>query len=69
MGLQENASKYMRMDDVRIEDDDVVSSKNPGLGGSDGSRKFVFGCAIFASLNSVLLGYGEFLLFFLFIFI
>lgn len=57
-GLQENgnggAQKYRRMD----------SEENPEVsdgGNNNSSRKYVLACAIFASLNSVLLGYGLYL--------
>lgn len=52
-------SKYVRMDDVLP----------PEQEGEDGgvrvrerqsSRRYVFACSVFASLNSVLLGYGKF---------
>lgn len=52
-----SAGKYRRMD-AQLEDDEQKSNilEVKGSGSSD-SRKYVLVCAIFASLNSVLLGY------------
>lgn len=74
MGLQENGNgemglsgvplgsknKYMRMDSEMsqmIEEDDASQSHHHQL--SNSTKKYVFACAVFASLNSVLLGYGK----------
>ncbi|KAG8385596.1 hypothetical protein BUALT_Bualt03G0061600 [Buddleja alternifolia] len=70
MSLQENGKeggrKYRRMDLDTIEEDDdddvcvSVSVSHPfqhNNGNKDNSHKYVMACAIFASLNSVLLGY------------
>ncbi|XP_033516976.1 probable polyol transporter 4 isoform X1 [Nicotiana tomentosiformis] len=57
MGIQENGNggvlKYKRMDSDTVEEDGVLCEEK----GNDSSRKYVLVCAIFASLNSVLLGY------------
>ena len=50
-------NKYKRMDSDATEEDlalysEGITNKNHN------TKKFVFLCAIFASLNSVLLGYG-----------
>jgi hypothetical protein len=56
-------SKYVRMDDVLPQE-----QEEDGVGGGGGgvrvrrshsSRRYVFACSVFASLNSVLLGYGN----------
>lgn len=53
-----SAGKYRRMD-AQFEGDEQESNILEAKGsGSCDSRKYVLGCAIFASLNSVLLGYG-----------
>ncbi|KAL2475411.1 putative polyol transporter 4 [Abeliophyllum distichum] len=62
MGLQENGSvgfkKYRKMDSDTIEDDDgVFVSYQDNVNQNSSSRRYVMACAIFASLNSVLLGY------------
>ena len=49
-----NKNKYKRMESDDATEEDI----------NHDSRKFVFACAIFASLNSVLLGYGSFFFFF-----
>lgn len=60
MGFQENengsSKKYMWMNPKKMEEENhVVSYKENG---NRSSNKYVLVCAIFASLNSVLLGYG-----------
>lgn len=50
-------NKYKRMDSDAVEEDVALSSEGMPKK-KNTSRNFVFGCAIFASLNSVLLGYG-----------
>ncbi|KAK0579210.1 hypothetical protein LWI29_022894 [Acer saccharum] len=61
MGFQENGNKYKRMDGEGNEEEDLTLSNNQEQGfvdnGDQRANKFVFACAIFASLNSVLLGY------------
>lgn len=73
MGVQENGSgdmgmsavplgsknKYRRMDSDYTDDDDleVVPYKQTQQERSNSTRKYVFACAVFASLNNVLLGY------------
>ncbi|KAK4858092.1 hypothetical protein QYF36_010941 [Acer negundo] len=61
MGFQENGNKYKRMDGGGNEEEDLTLSNNQEQGvvdnGDQRANKFVFACAIFASLNSVLLGY------------
>ena len=57
-------NKYKRMDSDFVEED--LASYNDGMEmtrKNSNSKKFVFLCAIFASLNSVLLGYGMSFLF------
>lgn len=54
-------NKYKRMDSELTDDmeldDDAVSRHHQQLERSRTTRKYVFACAVFASLNSVLLGY------------
>ncbi|KAL0353126.1 UNVERIFIED_CONTAM: hypothetical protein Sangu_0893900 [Sesamum angustifolium] len=66
MGVQENGKgpgqKYVRMaSDTAAAEEEVVSVSHPSQENgkkSSGSSKYVMACAILASLNSVLLGYG-----------
>lgn len=74
MGVQENGNgemgfsgiplgtknKYRRMDSELSEASDDASHHRHQEGRSKNTRKYVFACAVFASLNSVLLGYGMF---------
>uniref|UniRef100_A0A3Q7JSR7 Major facilitator superfamily (MFS) profile domain-containing protein n=2 Tax=Solanum subgen. Lycopersicon TaxID=49274 RepID=A0A3Q7JSR7_SOLLC len=46
-------NKYKRMDSVFTDDDDQYQLEKR----KKSTRKYVFGCAVFASLNNVLLGY------------
>lgn len=66
MGIQENGNggllKYKRMDSDGMEEDVAVLCEDKRNDMS--SRKYVLVCAIFASLNSVLLGYGWYIYFF-----
>jgi hypothetical protein len=62
-GFLGRQNKYVRMDDVspspspeHEEDSGAVRA-----GGSRSSTRYVFACSVFASLNSVLLGYGTYL--------
>ncbi|GFY91850.1 major facilitator superfamily protein [Actinidia rufa] len=62
MALQENGQggnrKYKRMDsDILEGGEDVSNFDNHQLGKSNSTKKYVLAYAIFASLNSVLLGY------------
>ncbi|GLU23040.1 hypothetical protein SLE2022_390740 [Rubroshorea leprosula] len=63
MGFQENEKKYKRMDSSDGAEEEIVLSNNEKLeesviqSVSNDTRKYVIACAIFASLNSVLLGY------------
>lgn len=50
-------NKYRRMDSELDEDHDDDPLHHQG-DASSSTRKYVFACAVFASLNSVLLGYG-----------
>lgn len=58
--------KYRRMDAPIAEEEEEVDEGGGGAGAmakgmrTSESRRYVFACAVFASLNSVLLGYGEF---------
>lgn len=61
MGLVENGksghSKYVRMDSDFVEGENL----QPGPAektNNKSTKKYVLACAMFASLNSVLLGYG-----------
>lgn len=67
--MQENVNggpgdngKYKRMDADATEEDIVLSNNDQQQEGivieNRDTTKYVFACAIFASLNSVLLGYG-----------
>ncbi|MBA0698055.1 hypothetical protein Goari_021564 [Gossypium aridum] len=59
-----NKSKYKRMDsELSDEFDDEASNHYNELERKKSIRKYVLACAIFASLNNVLLGYGKFFLF------
>lgn len=79
MGTQENGSKEMRLslggnnkykrmdsqmtnDDTFGEDYDSVSHQRQ-MERRKTTRKYVFACSVFASLNNVLLGYGNVILF------
>ena len=48
-------NKYKRMSSELTEDEGFDHQKER----TRSTRKYVFACAVFASLNSVLLGYGE----------
>lgn len=55
-------NKYRRMDSDLNDDNDgveVVPYKQTQQERSSSTRKYVFACAVFASLNNVLLGYGN----------
>lgn len=61
MGVQENGNKYRRMDAAGNEEDNSLTQspeQEEGFDKSGSTRKYVLACAFFASLNSVLLGYG-----------
>lgn len=61
MGVQENGNKYRRMDAGGNEEDNSLTQsqeQEEGFDRSGSTKKYVLACAIFASLNSVLLGYG-----------
>ena len=53
-------NKYRRMNSELREDNDDASHKQRQEDRSNGTRKYVLACAVFASLNSVLLGYGTY---------
>lgn len=66
VGVQENGNgetgvalgsknRYRRMDSELTEDDDIHFPEDR----SETTRKYVLACAVFASLNNVLLGYGK----------
>lgn len=71
MGVQETGddenkgtkNKYRRMDseltDYGNNDPEVVQYNQTQRQRSKRTRKYVFACAVFASLNNVLLGYGK----------
>jgi hypothetical protein len=61
-------NKYVRMDDVLPSEHEGDDGGGGGGGGGavhvrgrQSSRRYVFACSVFASLNSVLLGYGKLL--------
>lgn len=61
MEFQENGkggNKYMRMDSVIIQEDDIIDQQDKT---NDNTKRYVIACAVFASLNSVLLGYGRYI--------
>lgn len=74
MGFQENGNgemglsgiplgvknKYKRMNSELPEDNDDVLHQQQVDERRSSTRKYVLACAIFASLNNVLLGYGMF---------
>lgn len=67
MGFEKNGKQqYVRMDSDAAQEEVDHPKKGSAKDVNNDSRKFVFACAIFASLNSVLLGYG--LCFFILIF-
>lgn len=45
-------TKYIKMSSDPVEDDEGLQNKRYE------TKKYIFACAVFASLNSVLLGYG-----------
>lgn len=63
MEFQENGkggNKYRRMDSVLIEEDiDLTNGDINQQQRTNNTKRYVIACAIFASLNSVLLGYGR----------
>lgn len=61
MEFQENGkggNKYRRMDSVIIQEDDIIDQQDKT---NDNTKRYVIACAVFASLNSVLLGYGRYI--------
>lgn len=82
MGVQENGNigdiglsgvslgsknKYKRMDsEMKEDEDDDALHHHQEEDRRSRTKKYVFACAVFASLNSVLLGYGKCFLFFIF---
>lgn len=54
MGVKD---KYERMDSLEEEEDEGLEVK--WMQRRRGTKKYVYACALFASLNSILLGYGE----------
>lgn len=63
MGLSRGKNKYRRMDSELTDFDDDIDEASQHhhlqLERIKTTRKYVFACAVFASLNSVLLGYGK----------
>ncbi|KAL6649226.1 hypothetical protein ACP70R_013450 [Stipagrostis hirtigluma subsp. patula] len=53
-------SKYVRMGDVLPQEQEGVDGGGVRVRQRQSSKRYVFSCSVFASLNSVLLGYGEF---------
>lgn len=51
-------SRYERMDSDLAEEDEAVISHHQQGKKQGSAHKYVLACAVFASLNSVLLGYG-----------
>jgi hypothetical protein len=60
-GFLGRQNKYVRMDDVSPSPEHDEDSGAVRAGGSRSSTRYVFACSVFASLNSVLLGYGTYL--------
>lgn len=57
-GFLGRKNRYARVDDVLPQEpEDGGGVRVRGVGGS--CRRYVFACSVFASLNHVLLGYGE----------
>ena len=52
-------SRYMRMDDVLPPEQEGEEDGGVRVRERQSSRRYVFACSVFASLNSVLLGYGN----------
>ena len=52
-----NNNKYRRMDEADLEEIDIVSEYEAQILRRSTTKKFVMASAVFASLNSVLLGY------------
>lgn len=50
-------NKYERMDSLEEEEDEDLEVK--WMQRRRSTKKYVYACALFASLNSILLGYGE----------
>lgn len=63
MGLSDfplgSKNKYKRMDSEFTDYDDGDNDHYQLEKRKKSTRKYVFGCAVFASLNNVLLGYGK----------
>lgn len=57
-GFLGRKSKYVRMDDV-LPQEHEEDGGGVRVRRSQSSRGYVFACSVFASLNSVLLGYGN----------
>lgn len=66
VGLNNIKNKYRRMDSPDLsESDNVISDFEAQNVRKSSTKKFVMASAVFASLNSVLLGYGKLVNFFL----
>jgi len=52
-------SRYVRMDDVLPPEQEGEEDGGVRVRERQSSRRYVFACSVFASLNSVLLGYGN----------
>uniref|UniRef100_A0ACD5WII9 Uncharacterized protein n=1 Tax=Avena sativa TaxID=4498 RepID=A0ACD5WII9_AVESA len=57
-GFLGRKNKYVRMDDVATPPEEHGGGGAVRVGRSRSSTRYVFACSVFASLNSVLLGYG-----------
>lgn len=57
LGFLGRKSRYARMDDVLPQEPEDGGGVR--VRGSGSSRRYVIACSVFASLNHVLLGYGE----------
>jgi hypothetical protein len=60
-GFLGRQNKYVRMDDVVPPPEEHDGGVAVRSGQSRSSTRYVFACSVFASLNSVLLGYGTYL--------
>lgn len=55
----QKGTKYRRMDSEEEGEEEIHHSGERRREKGNNSRKYVYVCALFASLNSILLGYGE----------
>lgn len=58
-GFLGRKNRYARMEDVLPQEPEDGGGGVRVRGGGGSCRRYVFACSVFASLNHVLLGYGE----------